>query len=70
MKNTFNLSEVLEKATSGDETRKDITNETFWSEDFSNFDLGKTFSLNNSFEIGKGNDPHYFMCTINPNTIP
>ena len=51
--NTFNLSEVLEKATSGDEAQTDITNATLWSEDLSNFDLGKAFSLNHSFEIGK-----------------
>ena len=50
---TFNLSEMLEKATSEDHTTKDLTNNSFWTEDFSNFDLGKSFSLNHSYEIEK-----------------
>ena len=49
---TFKFSEVLENARSGDETERNITNTTLWSEDLSNFDLGKAYTLNNSFEIG------------------
>ena len=50
---TFQLSEVLEEAISGDETERNITNATLWSEDLSNFDLGKVHTLNSSFQIGK-----------------
>ena len=85
---TFNLSEVLEEAHSADESGKNISSSKFWSEDFSNFDIGKTFTLNNSFEVGKDSksleislnkshnytilfhDPHYFMHTSNPDTVP
>ena len=85
---TFNLSEVLEEAASGGEFGQNITHLKFWSEDLSNFEIGKTFTLNNSFQIGKDSnplkiilkrnqnytilihDPHYFLHTSNPDTIP
>ena len=49
---TFNLSEILEKIINGDELKTDITNISSWSGELSNFNLGKAFSLNNSFRIG------------------
>ena len=54
---TFNFSEVLEEAHSGDESRRNISTSQFWREDFSNFEIGKTLTLNNSFEIGKDSRP-------------
>ena len=49
---TFNLSEILEQATSGDESKTDITNASFWTEDLSNFQAGRCYSLNQSYDIG------------------
>jgi hypothetical protein len=52
-RNTFNLSQVLETKPIeiGDESRSRFTNASLWSEDLSNFDLGKVFTMNNSYSI-------------------
>ena len=57
-KNTFTLSEVLETKPIeiGDESSSRFTNASLWSEDLSNFDLGKVFTLNNSYRIGHNSD--------------
>ena len=49
---TFDLPEILDQVMNGDESKQDITNYVSWSEDLGNFDLGKAYTLNNSFQIG------------------
>ena len=50
---TFNLSEILEQATSGDEGKTDITNTSFWRDDLSSFKEGISYSLNQYYYKGK-----------------
>ena len=49
---TFNLSEILDQVNNGDRLKQDITNNLSWNEDLGNFDLGKAYTLNNSYQIG------------------
>ena len=49
---TFDLSEILDQVKNGDGSKQDITNNVSWSEDLGNFDLGKAYTLNNSYQIG------------------
>ena len=49
---TLNLTDILVKVFNGDESKQDITDSISWSEDLGNFDLGKAFTLNNSFQVG------------------
>ena len=51
-RNTFDLSEILDQLKNGDGSKQDITNNVSWSEDLGNFDLGKAYTLNNSYQIG------------------
>ena len=50
--NTFNLSDILDQVNNGDELKQDITNNLSWSEDLGNFNLGKSYTLNNSYQLG------------------
>ena len=49
---TFDFSKILKGAINGDDSRSNITNTSFWREDFNNFNLGKQVTLNNSYEVG------------------
>ena len=53
-KQTFNLSEIVNQVHYGE----DLINHLPWTEDLGNFDLGKAFTLNNSFQIGR--DSNFF----------
>ena len=55
---TFNLSEIVEQVTYGEDSSINLS----WSEDLDNFDLGKAFSINNSFQIGR--DSNNFKITF------
>ena len=48
---TFKLTDIVENATSGDKTKKDIKDSKFWTEGLNVFQAGKSFSLNNSYRI-------------------
>ena len=48
---TFKLGYIVEKATSGDKEKKDITVSTYWKEGLDLFQAGKSFSLNQSYTI-------------------
>ena len=83
---TFNLTETIKSATAGDWPYRNILNTTFWIDELSYFGFGKCHTLNNSVSLGSSefqfflnrslkyhvfmHDPHYFMITANPSTMP
>ena len=47
---TYDLFEMVNKATNG--RNKNLSNDNFWTGDMSTFYWGKSFTLNNSYELG------------------